>query len=91
MFCAPQELEKKLQTQARRADHLERARREEEAPLLLAAHEQRLQVTEPPCYAFGMLVSCAAMLRASRWSWSRICWITLAHQCMQPLCQYPGH
>lgn len=30
--------------QARRQDHLERARREEEAPLLTAAYNQRLQV-----------------------------------------------
>lgn len=39
-----QELERKMQSQARRADHLERARREEEAPLLLAAYNTRLQV-----------------------------------------------
>ena len=30
--------------QARRMDHFERAKREEEAPLILAAHTQRLQV-----------------------------------------------
>jgi hypothetical protein len=33
--------------QARRQDHLERARREEEAPLLTAAYNQRLQVRPP--------------------------------------------
>jgi hypothetical protein len=33
-----------VRVQARRQDHLERARREEEAPLLTAAYDQRLQV-----------------------------------------------
>lgn len=43
-----QDLERKMQSQARRADHLERARREEEGPLLLAAYNTRLQVRCPP-------------------------------------------
>jgi len=37
------ELERKVQAQARKADHLERARREEEAPYLLTAYQQRLE------------------------------------------------
>ncbi len=43
-----QELERKVQSQARKADHLERARREEEAPFLLAAYDKRLEVGETP-------------------------------------------
>ena len=35
--------------QARRMDHFERAKREEEAPLILAAHTQRLQVRVYMC------------------------------------------
>lgn len=38
-----QELERKVHSQARKADHLERARREEEAPLLQSAYEERLE------------------------------------------------
>lgn len=38
------ELERKVQSQARKADHLERARREEEGPLLQATYERRLEV-----------------------------------------------
>lgn len=37
-----QEMEKKLQKLARTMDYMERAKREEEAPLIEAAYQQRL-------------------------------------------------
>jgi translation initiation factor 3 subunit A len=39
-----QELQRKLAKLAKQMDHLERARREEEAPLLAAAHDRKLKV-----------------------------------------------
>lgn len=39
-----QELQRRLARLAKQQDHLERARREEEAPLLAAAHQAKLKV-----------------------------------------------
>lgn len=41
--CFTNEVERKLARLAKNMDHLERARREEEAPLLEAAYQARLQ------------------------------------------------
>jgi hypothetical protein len=54
-----QELERKVHSQARKADHLERARREEEAPLLQAAYEERLEVHSTfllPCIPLSIIL-----------------------------------
>lgn len=59
-----QELERKVHSQARKADHLERARREEEAPLLQAAYEERLEADK-----VRHSVDTEAKARAHRAAW----------------------
>lgn len=77
------ELERKVQSQARKADHLERARREEEGPLLQATYERRLEVpTRPPplsplplgrCSRALMLVSSRTSASPTRIVCGRVC------------------
>jgi translation initiation factor 3 subunit A len=48
-----QELQRKLAKLAKQMDHLERARREEEAPLLVQAYEHRIRVSTCVCVGGG--------------------------------------
>jgi translation initiation factor 3 subunit A len=58
---ARDEAEKKVHALSRRMDHLERARREEEAPLLEAAFQEKVRPTLHLRCSMPLSYSCARM------------------------------